>query len=519
MLKYNLVPAIFLAGIIIIIPILYQFLIKIKWGNIATKLTELRYINGIALAFLIILGVLHVYIDIETKSNRINRPNIIFIYLDALRPDHLGCYGYHRNTSTNIDYLAHSGVLFKNAFSQAPSTYPSVHTCLTSKYGHYFFEKQQKKIGLNNRYLSLPEILKNYGYYNVGISSSPVITKSETSAGLGGFGQGFDIFDDSICDGKEWNWQWRSPEGVIETAIRWLNRGYQKKFFLFLYIMDPHDAYHSPEPYNSLYDPGYIGKEAISEGRTFPYLSKILRGDTADLNDADIHHLKALYDGEIKYADVQIGKLLKHLRQLKLLDNTLIVLVSDHGEEFFEHEGLQHSNTLYNEVIKIPLIFYYPKFLPRGVTINKELVQSIDVVPTILDIINIDKPQGMQGESLLPLLKEGSEPWRDYAFSEAVFVDTKSIITKSWKYIHHFKTSLAMEGLSDKYTKNKLYNLKNDPLETHNVYASEPEIAKEFYLQMLSMLSDEERERLKKNKAIEFDHQAINTFKSLGYLQ
>jgi len=466
----------------------------------------------------IIILIISIIIILQNTSvfKKQYKKNIILIYLDALSSKHLNCYGYHRKTSPYIDYLARKGVLFKNAFSQAPATWPSVHSTLTSQYASHFFTK---KIKLKEEKLTLAEVLKQNGYYTAGFSSSPIVTKTETSYSLGGFEQGFDTFDDSIYKGEKKNWQWRSPEGIIEHALRWLDANYKKNFFLFLYIMDPHDVYHSPEPYNSLYDPDYPGKKLIIAGAPTFYEKKILEGTETGLNDRDIFHLISLYDGEITYADAEIGRLLKKLEELNLMDDTLIIITSDHGEEFFEHGGLKHGYTLYNEAIKIPLIFMCPSQLPQNIKID-EIVQSLDIVPTVLDIVDIKKPKIMQGESLLPLIKKKKPKWRNYALSESPFADVKAIITKKWKYIHHFESKPLHPNLNDKYKKGKeLYDLEHDPKERVNLYDKKPEVAKKLYLELLDLIPNLEKERLEKAKAIELDKETKEKLKSLGYLK
>ena len=466
---------------------------------------------------LLILGLAAIILGIAgyIKFSKQKELNIVFIYLDALRQDHLGCYGYNRETSPNIDKLAQNGVLFKNAFAQAPCTFPSVHSTLTSKYASNFLTICR----LEREHLTLSEALKHAGYYTVAFSSSPIVTGRKTNHSLGGFDQGFDLFDDSIYSGKKWNWQWRSPEGVIEHALEWLDENQRRNFFLFLYIMDPHCDYRPPEPYRSLYDPDFKGKNPVMGGHPTYYESKILRGLSTDLADRDIKHFVALYDGEIKYADAQIGRLLRKLQQLNLDKNTLVILTSDHGEEFFDHGGVKHCYTLYNELIKIPLIMRYPSLISGGSEVN-EIIQSIDILPTILEIVDIEKPEVIKGESLLPLIRGKDTNWRDYAISESPIVDAKAIVTKKWKYIHHFETRLIRDDLCDKYKKGKeLYDLENDPKELTNLYVENIEIAEELYNKMIHLLSESERERLKLGKALELDKKTKEELQSLGYLK
>lgn len=504
---------------LLLIPFLYRILLKIRWGTVQNSLSKIKHPHLTAFILLVFLAALTLLVNSHYKIKSA-RPNIILIFLDALRPDHLGCYGYERNTSPIIDKLAQSGVVVKNVFAQGASTYPSVRSCLTSQYAHNFFIGNGRKIYFDLKYLTLAEIVNENGYYAVGISSNPVVGKSENTFTLGGHNQGFNFFDDSPSTGTHGNWQWRSAEIVIKKACDWLNKLTKRNFFLFLYIMDPHDPYHSPEPYNSFFIQKHSAKEPIEKGEPYYYNKKILRGETVDLNKEDAQYLIDLYDGEIRYVDAQIALLLERLKNLNLLENTLIILTSDHGEEFLEHGGLQHTNTLYNELIRIPLVMFCPRFLPQEKIIDNNFFQSIDIVPTILDIVDIDIPATMQGKSMFAAFSNNDNQGRDYAFSETPFVDAKAFITKKWKYIHHFQTPLITPGLSKKYTTGiELYDLEKDPQETVNVYAQSPAIAHELFNRMSVLLSDREKKRLEKIDPVFFDSESVKKLKTLGYLQ
>jgi arylsulfatase A-like enzyme len=459
---------------------------------------------------------LNLAVSLEGTLFRADRPDIILIYLDALRSDHLGCSGYPRDTSPHIDRIARQGVRFGNVISQAPSTFPSVHSALTSKLASFFLDANAC---LPPKHLTLAECLKNHGYRTVAVSSSPVVTKSNTAYSLGGFEQGFDVFDESVSYGQEWNWQWRSPEGVIEKALEWIDRS-DRPLFLFLYIMDPHSDYRSPEPFNSLFDPGYRGKEAVEMGKVASFEEETLMGLDPGLDERDIRHLVALYDGEIAYADSQVRRLATWLRERNRLDDTLLVLTSDHGEEFLEHGGVQHGYTLYNEVIQVPLILRYPPRIPEGTVIEDRIVQSLDLAPTVLDLAGIEKPADMQGQSLVPLIR-GIEPdWQPYAVSESPFADKKALITGKWKYIYTPGTRPLNPVLRVEQAPGRsLHNLEDDPRELRDVYAENPEIGGRLHAILLRLLPEAERARLAEKRDLEVHPDVVEQLKSLGYLE
>lgn len=445
-------------------------------------------------------------------------PNLVLIFLDSLRADHLGCYGYERETSPVIDSLAQKGVIVRNVISPAPGTFPSVHSILTSRPASHFF--LTSRCSLPEEEMTLAEILQNHGWKTAGFSSSPLIVgRSESGLYQGGFEQGFDIFDDKNPAGQKWGWVSKTPEGIINKAINWLKDNYREQFFLFLYIMDPHDRYHSPEPYNSLYDPDYKGRKMVLKGDATHYEKRILKGKDSRLKDADIRHLEALYDGEITYADAQIGRLLEVVRKLSVAENTLFVVTSDHGEEFFEHGGLKHCYTLHRELLDIPLVLFWPHGLSSGMVIDNNLIQGIDVAPTILDLLGIPIPGTMEGISFKPQLLSSETFGRDYALSEAPYIDAKALITPDWKYIHHFETELIHPYLSSKYARGRaLYNRRKDFGEENNLIEQYPEISNKMLDLMLKIIPQQECERLRKQSPLILDEPSIKKLRALGYL-
>jgi len=487
------------------------------WHWLKTTVS-VRHIRLNALACAALAAALSLYAAVKPPAAAPSGPDIILIYLDALRADHLGCYGYGRNTSPHIDSLARSGARFETVISQAPCTYPSVFSSLTSRYASHFFEA--RTLLLEKKYVTLAEVLKNGGYHTAAVSSSPIVTKANGQAGAGGFEQGFDLFDAGPAKGDVWSWQSRSPEGVIDKALGFLEKKRQGRYFLFLYIMDPHAPYAPPGRYGKRYPPACPDCGTQNAGNPTVHSRRINRGWKEDITPGRVRQLRALYDGEIAYADEQIGRLLEHLRAENALDETLVVVTSDHGEEFFEHGGFEHCNTLYNELIRVPLVVRYPPAVDRGAVVRGVRVESLDMAPTILDFAGLAAPASMEGRSLRGLMAGKDPSFRDFAFSEAPFVDAKAILQGPWKYIHHFEAGPVKEGLCDKYTKGrKLFNLAEDPGETVNRYAEYPRVAEKLYALMLDMLPPRERMRVKASRSIELSDGAKERLKGLGYLQ
>jgi arylsulfatase A-like enzyme len=390
----------------------------------------------------------------------------MIIAVDTLRPDHLGCYGYERNTSPNIDGLAAGGVVFEDVVSQSPWTLPSFASTLTSLYptqhGAGFLEPGAGAYGKRMRtvFPPLAMILLKQGYTTGAIINAPAL------AAEFGVDRGFEFYDTTP------RWDRRLADGATADALKWLDQNKDVPFFAFVHYFDPHLDYSPPAPYDTLFDPGYEGRLGGSfERETYMRLEHELARENDPVAVADWNHIRALYDGEIAYTDEAVGDLLTGLEERGLKDNTLIVFLSDHGEEFFEHKGFEHGHTLFDELIKVPLIFSLPGTLPENGTVSEQ-VRLLDVVPTILDILGISVMTHLEGVSLEPLImgrgdvetsKVSLLPAK-FAFSESMLYGTekKSVTAYPWKLVYDIVTEEEM-----------LLNLAVDPGEHHNVLSGE----------------------------------------------
>jgi arylsulfatase A-like enzyme len=447
-------------------------------------------------------------------------PNIILIISDTLRADHLGSYGYFRDTSPHIDALGADGVVVRNVIAQAPATIPSVPALLTSNYASRSYDPSRDVIPQHGT--TLAEALREHGYRTAAFSSNPLVSARKSQHGLGGIDRGFGLFDDSVAYGEDaagWSDQWRSASGIVNKAIKWLEGATPgKKFFLYLHIMDPHDVYWPPRRFRSRYHAGYRGKEDIAKGRPAVYEQQILKGEEVDLRRRDIEHLVALYDAEVAYVDVQVGRLLEKLERMGLREDTLVVVTSDHGEEFFEHGGLKHGFTLYQEVIVVPLLMRYPGALPSEKIVDGAVVQLIDVAPTILDLAGLPIPEEMTGASLVPRILGDRSTSRRYAITETPYTGAKAVVTDRWKYIHHFGGAPWRKDLADRYYEGtELYDLKEDPGERENCVDEHEDVAARLHELLVRDLPEAQQERL--GEGSELGEEARQRLRSLGYVQ
>lgn len=381
--------------------------------------------------------------------------NVLLIGVDTLRPDHLGCYGYHRDTSPNIDRLAETGVLFEHVVSQCPWTLPSFATIMTSLYpAQHGAGIDMARMGED--FPTLAGILAERGYKTGAVVNVSVLAPDF------GVDRGFEHYDSTEPGEK------RIAGEVTREALAWIRENRDKPFFMFVHYFDPHFSYSPPAPYDTLFNPDYRGRVGRRfDDEVYDRIRESLFDETDSRMKADWRHIEALYDGEIAYTDRAVGELLTGLSEMGLEEKTLVVFVSDHGEEFFEHKGYGHGHTLYGEVINVPMVISMPDVLPGGRRIKPQ-VRLVDVVPTVLDILGIQIQAEFEGASLMPLAcgygEVAARPAAlfppEVAFSEGLRRggERKGVTAHPWKLIYHMPTGSEA-----------LFNLAEDPGETEDV--------------------------------------------------
>lgn len=389
-----------------------------------------------------------------SKQSSGKRPNVILIVVDTLRADHVGCYGYERDTTVNIDKLAREGILFKNAISAAPWTLPSIATILASQYP-CVLGIRDRPVVIDERYRLLSEVLKLYSYRTYGVFSHALLSPRL------GFGRGFDVYDNQTSPFRR---EGTSSPGVHQSALSFLREVGGQPFFLFLHYFDPHYNYVLHNKYN--YYPSYNG--IVRSNHPILDLWRMRQNLSAD----DMRYLVSLYDSEIAFTDEYIGKLLAGLKKQGLYDNSIIIVTSDHGEEFMERGWIGHCTTLYQELLHVPLIMKLPEL---NVRIVESLVGLIDVMPTVLQYLGYKIPDGVEGKALD--LSSGNLVTRGPIFSETFNyilqkhqlpnidepkrnepIALRSIILSSRKLIYDERKGLR-----------QIYELSEDPTERKNL--------------------------------------------------
>lgn len=390
-------------------------------------------------------------------------PNVIFIVIDTLRRDHVGCYNYERPTTPELDKIAGEGVRCDQAIAASSWTLPSVMSIFTSLPPslHKLVDSAYR---LPATFTTLASEFKKAGYQTAGITSNPI-----TSSRFG-FGRGFEFYDDitviyrvddlflGAVDPRQSRPSGFNPasDRVNQLALKWFDKRIRDKpLFLFLLYLDPHDDYTPPPPYDRQFtDSGYIGKCSRMGARHLV---------VPNLSPEDKRQIIGLYDGEIRFTDDYIGRIMERLKASGVCDNAITVVVADHGEEFWDHGGMFHGHSLYEELVRVPLIIRYPGRIPAGKVI-KEQVSQLDIMPTILDMAGLPIPAQCQGRSLRPVLTGQSEISKGrpaYMETFCAGKNLRGIRTPSQKIV---------EQLHDNRT--LMFDLVGDPLEQHNLFGT-----------------------------------------------
>ena len=422
--------------------------------------------------------------------------NIVLITIDALRADHLSCYGYDRKTSPNIDKIAEKGIIFQNAVAPSSWTAPSMVSLFTSVYpvnhevvhgiGGKWNPKKQEVFSAE--LITLAEILRNQGYTTFGVASNLHLSRKL------GFGQGFDYFE---C------LSFLPAPPVNKVVYEW-KKAIKKseKFFLWVHYFDPHSPYIARTPWVDRYTSRTLTQKLNFPRKTFSQIKQLIpqfRDDPQMLSN-----LVALYDSEIHYVDSHLGEL---IREFDLDKNTLIIISSDHGEEFLDHGQLGHGNNVHRETINIPLIVKLPNSSEKK-TVEK-YVNLIDIMPTILESVDASLPEQILGKSFWK--NEGTvleNSTSHYNFSE---LDTenivKAIITPQWKYIYNYNDETE-----------QLYNVAEDPLEVDNLVDKEVKQSNSLKEQLFHWVSSAKKYPPQKSTLL-LSPEEEQKLRELGYIQ
>ena len=368
--------------------------------------------------------------------------NVILIIIDALRTDHLSCYGYYQNTTPNIDELSGKSIVFKNAFSQSSWTLPSMSSIFSSTYPYIYSYKTEQNFLENTKLITLPEALKKNNYTTAGFIGACYVNS------YFGFNKGFDTYDDRGCLQPEFS----GIESINERAFDFLEKNQNNKFFLYLHVMEVHGPYGniSGSEWNKI-------NLSIEENK---------------------HKVIEYYDENLQKVDKNLGELFNKLEKLNLKEKTVIIITADHGQHLFDrYDGFGHGGDLYDEVIRVPLIFYIPRIEHK---IINDQVASIDLMPTVLRLLNINTTEKIQGNSLLDLITNKEKTKRNvYSLLDS----SVSIRSDYFKLIYNRENG-----------EKEFYDLKKDTKEKFNLTNKNLIEEKELEVELLKWLEDRKKD-------------------------
>lgn len=417
----------------------------------------------------------------------------MIVYLvDTLRADHLGCYGYKKPVSPRIDAFAQEATLFRHAVAQSPWTRPSVATILTGLLPRTH-GVHRKKHALAPEAVTLAEALQGRGYRTAGFITNGNVARSF------GFGQGFDTYE---LLGRRRS----AATDVHARAAEWLEKEWKgdAPFFLYLHTVEPHAPYAPPEPFRQRFASG-VRNEALTRMR---FLRQLEEG-TVPASPGLRRDLLALYDAEIAANDAAFGNLIDLLRQRGLWQDTIVVFVSDHGEEFFDHGGWEHGKTLHTEMLDIPLIVRVPG-AGNGRTVERQ-AQHADVMPTVLDALGIPIPAAVEGRSLLPWMAgsasgDGGEEDAAFSWLDEYGVQAASVTTPGWRLIDQRSPGF----------KRSLYDRRADPQEQSDRAVDRP--VRSGYLATRIKAEEQPRKGMLKAREGVMDPELRRQLRALGYV-
>ena len=387
----------------------------------------------------------------EKAPGRQTAQNVVLVLIDTLRADHLAMYNQETRVRTPfLDALARESMVFENAWAQENWTKPSITSLLTGLYSAAHQNKSEK-----NKVPSTALMIQEY-YSKLGFETAGLVANGYVSDKFG-FKRGWDTWTNYVREGKR-----NRAQFVADDAVNWLKaRKSDKSFFLYVHTIDPHVPYIPPAQYRAMYDnEPYNG--VVQSTQTATLLEKVKTG-AVRLSDRDKFRLEALYDGEISYHDDHLIKIYDELKAQGLLENTVIIVTADHGEEFFEHGSVGHGHSLYEELLHVPLIVRLPgatEKTERGVRF-KEMVELVDVFPTVCALTGVETPAEVQGKSLIPQLNGMVPQWPSVAFSEFM---GGQLTARTTRY------KLIYRGL-----RTTLFDLEKDPRETADLSNERPE--------------------------------------------
>jgi arylsulfatase A-like enzyme len=457
-----------------------------------------------------------------------HRPNILVISLCSVRPDHMGCYGYHRNTTPSFNLLVRDSIVFENAITQWPKTAPAFAALMSGKYGHTTgVMRITPRQRLGDEHVTLAEVLRDHGYETAAFVSSPAISRHTNVF------KGFDTFVETFF-ARERN---AAYSEATQGAVDWLERSEDTPFLLWVHYNNAHYPYvGDPEHPDLFVDDAYYDRTRrvrvnpdedlpLPVSDDHPFRRQIVRPDMGGVHPwavlperpFEYDYYIARYDAGIHAADRLAGELLEVAREKGLLENTIVVVVGDHGEALGEHNHyFEHGRFPYDECAKVPLIIR-----PAGGTQTERVdtpVATFGLAPTLLEMVGIEAPEAMESESFWSMPEDSESP--SFVFTESGYqLDyTLSVRSEAWKLIHvpNPVDQILMTG-----REYELYDLVKDPGESSNLIEERPDQAARLGDRLEAWSNPWREQAYGSDEAvpdIENDEETIRRLRALGYI-
>ncbi len=453
---------------------------------------------------------------------------VIFIWADTLRRDHLPFYGYSRPTAPVLARLASEGTLFEDPVAQASWTKASGPSMMTSLYPTSTGVQSFNDVLPSSAY-TLAEAFREEGRATLALVSIPFVGRFSRMH------QGFEELHEPGALDRSGPLRLKTARPAVDRLLPWLDEHRDVPFFVLLHVADPHSPFRPEPPYDSLFsDPGGHAEHQRQMERVKPFIRNPnmrtrVMPTREDLQAAGIDpeayvaREKDWYDGSIRAMDTELGRVVERLRELGLDRRTLVVFTSDHGEEFLEHGRMFHQQTVYGELANVPLFFWWPGHVPAGKRVP-ELVQSIDIMPTLLELSGVRSPAGVQGASLVPFLKgERNAAWPRPAVTEASgrmaatqeeIEESFAIALDRWKLVHHRRRPPGRPEY-------ELFDRREDPLDQKDISSKHPETVQRLAGELAAWrkLAESMRLRADSQLAGSLSAEELERLRALGYIQ
>lgn len=457
-----------------------------RWQQATWQTGRVNWVALVVMA-LIPIGILWQ----DRSRERDPGPDILVLLIDILRADHLSCYGYERPTTPNIDRFAQDAILFENPISPSTFTKTSVASIFTGldAHNHGVF---YGAVGANKRKAASDVLAERFdtlaeSMFEHGVNTVAWVENMQLREFMG-FAQGFSLYHDQ--PGK-------IPVIAGEFA-QWLEKfSSASRYFAYLHFLDLHGPYNPKPPFRGTFSQDDGAIMAMDHSSWWDFKQDV-KNEKVVLSSDDLEELEARHDEMLLFTDQWIGRILDNLRATGRYDDMLIVVTSDHGEGFWEHGFISHSNWPFEELCRVPLIIKLPNSSQAGRRVE-DMVGLIDLPLTLLEFAGADPPEGLDGRSFLPLLLDPAHEQSP----QSRYVEVRRMIgvrTDRWKYLH---------------PRGDLYDLANDPAEKNNCADEHPEIAKR--MEKAAAHAAELRESADKAEQVILDEETKRALKALGY--